>query len=127
MRPKETGRHAGNAAARKTDSDGSGNAKRTHDARTFQGISNARRPSQPAPRWRAPVGSNALADLQAAFRKPPGAFNVVGIKSSGKRSILCAGLSQAEAEEWVASHRPFAVAAGGDVVVEAAALKAGEA
>jgi hypothetical protein len=32
--------------------------------------------------------------------------------------MLCTGLTKADAERWVASHRRFAVDAGGDVLIE---------
>jgi hypothetical protein len=43
---------------------------------------------------------------------------VVAVKANGKRAVLLAGVTLAEAESFASSHRPFARAAGGDVVIE---------
>lgn len=103
---KETGRHAGNAAARKTDSAGNGNAKPTADARQFQGITNARHPGQRAPRWDRPAEADALTALETAFSQGPTRYSVICTKTTtGVRVVFQRYASQAEAEAVAAQLR----------------------
>jgi hypothetical protein len=71
---KKSGRHAGNAAAQKTDSDGSGCTERSDHPLDFQGVANRRSPKQRAPRWRKPAGYDALADLERLYGAPSRPF-----------------------------------------------------
>ena len=67
---KETGQHAGNAAARKTDSDGNGSVNLTNDGREFQGVTNARHKGQHPPRCAQPAGTKALRWLEVLWGAP---------------------------------------------------------